>query len=79
MPQKTSYAMKLVTSAKHTRTRQVTDQARSYAHKINDDLSDIAARVSKVQDDEYIGRTFLQNDKTKTVDIVFVTADKGLC
>ncbi|MDN5098784.1 ATP synthase F1 subunit gamma, partial [Aliarcobacter butzleri] len=34
---------------------------------------------SKVQDDGNIGRSFLQNDNPKTVDIVFVTADKGLC
>ena len=77
--QKTTKAMKLVSSAKLTRTRQLSEQARSYAHKINDVLSDIAARVSKVQDEGNIGRAFIQNDKPKTVDIVFVTADKGLC
>ena len=77
--QKTTKAMKLVSSAKLTRTRQLSEQARSYAHKINDVLSDIAARVSKVQDEGNISRAFVQNDTPKTVDIVFVTADKGLC
>ena len=77
--QKTTKAMKLVSSAKLTRTRQLSEQARSYAVKINDVLSDIAARVSKVQDDGNIGRAFIQNSTPKTVDIVFVTADKGLC
>ncbi|QKF73828.1 ATP synthase, F1 complex, gamma subunit [Aliarcobacter faecis] len=77
--QKTTKAMKLVSSAKLTRTRQLSEQARSYAIKINEVLSDIAARVSKVQDEGNIGRAFVQNDKPKTVDIVFVTADKGLC
>ena len=77
--QKTTKAMKLVSSAKLTRTRQLSEQARSYARKINDVLSDIAARVSKVQDEGNISRTFVQNDTPKTVDIVFVTADKGLC
>ena len=77
--QKTTKAMKLVSSAKLTRTRQLSEQARSYAVKINEVLSDIAARVSKVQDEGNIGRAFIQNDKPKTVDIVFVTADKGLC
>jgi F-type H+-transporting ATPase subunit gamma len=77
--EKTTKAMKLVSSAKLTRTRQLSEQARSYAKKINDVLSDIAARVSKVQDKENIGRAFVQNDNPKTVDIVFVTADKGLC
>ena len=77
--QKTTKAMKLVSSAKLTRTRQLSEQARSYSRKINDVLSDIAARVSKVQDEGNIGRAFIQNSTPKTVDIVFVTADKGLC
>ena len=77
--QKTTKAMKLVSSAKLTRTRQLSEQARSYARKINDVLSDIAARVSKVQDEGNISRAFVQNATPKTVDIVFVTADKGLC
>ena len=77
--QKTTKAMKLVSSAKLTRTRQLSEQARSYARKINDVLSDIAARVSKVQDEGNISRAFIQNNAPKTVDIVFVTADKGLC
>ena len=77
--QKTTKAMKLVSSAKLTRTRQLSEQSRSYAAKINEVLSDIAARVSKVQDDGNIGRAFIQNSTPKTVDIVFVTADKGLC
>ena len=77
--QKTTKAMKLVSSAKLTRTRQLSEQSRSYARKINEVLSDIAARVSKVQDEGNIGRAFVQNDAPKTVDIVFVTADKGLC
>ncbi|MGA1933491.1 ATP synthase F1 subunit gamma [Arcobacter sp. YIC-464] len=77
--QKTTKAMKLVSSAKLTRTRQLSEQAKSYANKINDVLSDIAARVSKVQEEGNIGRAFVQNDNPKTVDIVFVTADKGLC
>ena len=76
--QKTTKAMKLVSSAKLTRTRQLSEQAKSYAAKINDVLSDIAHQVSKVQDGN-IGRAFIQNDNPKTVDIVFVTADKGLC
>ena len=77
--QKTTKAMNLVSSAKLTRTRQLSEQARSYAKKINEVLSDIAARVSKVQDEGNIGRAFIQNDAPKTIDIVFVTADKGLC
>ncbi len=77
--QKTTKAMKLVSSAKLNRTRQLSEQARSYAKKINDVLSDIAQQVSKVQEEGNVSRAFIQNDSPKTVDIVFVTADKGLC
>ncbi|AXH10310.1 F0F1 ATP synthase subunit gamma [Malaciobacter halophilus] len=77
--QKTTKAMKLVSSAKLTRTRQLSEQARSYANKINDVLSDIANRVSKVHEDGNVDKAFIPNDNPKTVDIVFVTADKGLC
>lgn len=77
--QKTTKAMKLVSSAKLRRTRQLSDQAKSYALKINEILSEIATRVSKVQDNENINRAFVSNEDAKTIDIVFVTADKGLC
>ena len=77
--QKTTNAMKLVSSAKLTRTRQLSEQSRSYAKKINEVLSEIANRVIKVQDGGNTNKAFLQNDNPKTVDIVFVTADKGLC
>ncbi|MEA3553599.1 MAG: ATP synthase F1 subunit gamma [Campylobacterota bacterium] len=77
--QKTTKAMKLVSSAKLRRTQQLSEQAKSYALKINDILSEIASRVSRVQDDENINRAFVPNENPKTVDIVFVTADKGLC
>ncbi len=77
--QKTTKAMKLVSSAKLRRTQQLSEQAKSYAVKINDILSEIAARVAKVQDSDNLSRAFVQNDNPKVVDIVFVTADKGLC
>jgi len=77
--QKTTKAMKLVSSAKLRRTQQLSEQAKSYALKINDILSEIATRVSRVQDNENINRAFVPNENPKTVDIVFVTADKGLC
>jgi len=77
--QKTTKAMKLVSSAKLRRTQQLSEQAKSYALKINEILSEIATRVSNVQDKENINRAFVPNETPKTVDIVFVTADKGLC
>ena len=77
--QKTTKAMKLVSSAKLRRTQQLSEQAKSYALKINDILSEIATRIASVQDKENINRAFIPNENPKTVDIVFVTADKGLC
>jgi len=77
--QKTTKAMKLVSSAKLRRTRELSEQAKSYALKINDILSDIANRVGKMQDDENINRAFVPNETPETIDVVFVTADKGLC
>ena len=77
--QKTTKAMKLVSSAKLRRTRELSEQAKSYALKINDILSDIANRVGKMDDNENINRAFVPNETPKTIDIVFVTADKGLC
>jgi F-type H+-transporting ATPase subunit gamma len=77
--QKTTKAMKLVSSAKLRRTQQLSEQAKSYALKINDILSEIATRIANVQDEANISRAFVPNDNPKTIDIVFVTADKGLC
>ncbi len=77
--QKTTKAMKLVSSAKLRRTQQLSDQARSYAVKISEVLSTISKKIAEVQDTENISRAFIQNDNPKVVDIVFVTADKGLC
>jgi F-type H+-transporting ATPase subunit gamma len=71
--------MKLVSSAKLRRTQQLSEQAKSYALKINDILSEIATRIASVQDEANISRAFVPNENPKTVDIVFVTADKGLC
>ena len=77
--QKTTKAMKLVSSAKLRRTRELSEQAKSYAIKISDVLSEIANRISKVQDDDNLSRAFVSNDSPKIIDIVLVTADKGLC
>jgi F-type H+-transporting ATPase subunit gamma len=78
--QKTTKAMKLVSSAKLRRTQQLQEQAKSYANKINEILSEIAARVAHVHgDNSELSRAFVNESDIKVVDIVFVTADKGLC
>lgn len=75
--QKTTKAMKLVSSAKLRRTQQLSEQAKSYALKINNILSEIATRISKVQDEDNLNRAFVSNETPKVVDVVFVTAEIG--
>ena len=78
--QKTTKAMQLVSSAKLRRTQQLAQQAKSYAGKINEVLTEIASNLNKMKDDNLdLGRSFKLDSDVKTVDIVFVTADKGLC
>jgi F-type H+-transporting ATPase subunit gamma len=78
--QKTTKAMKLVSSAKLRRTQQLAQQAKSYAVKINEILAEIASNLHNVKDDNLdLGRAFKKDGEIKVVDVVFVTADKGLC
>ena len=77
--QKTTKAMKLVSSSKLRKTLELSEQAKSYALKINEILSSITARIKAVRSEDNLDRAFVSNENPKTVDIVFVTADKGLC
>jgi F-type H+-transporting ATPase subunit gamma len=75
--QKTTRAMKLVSSAKLKRTEEIAKRSKVYATKITELLSEIA---QKMQNNDSLDNIFLQGVKNpKTVDLVFVTADKGLC
>ena len=76
--QKTTRAMKLVSSAKLKRTEELARQSKVYAAKITEMINEIAANVSK--DGESIDNIYFKEVKNpKVVDIIFVTADKGLC
>jgi F-type H+-transporting ATPase subunit gamma len=78
--QKTTRAMKLVSTAKLRRAEELAKRSRLYAQKMNQVLAEIAGRIecSKVGGLEK-NRFFTSNDNPKMVDIIFVTADKGLC
>jgi len=77
---KTTKAMKLVSSAKLRRAQVLADKARAYSIKINEVLQEIAAKVSAIHgDNEDLSRAFKTINDVKKVDLVFVTADKGLC
>ncbi|MBI3874203.1 MAG: ATP synthase F1 subunit gamma, partial [Arcobacter sp.] len=50
------------------------------ANKINEVLTEIASNLNKMKDDNLdLGRAFKMDTEIKVVDIIFVTADKGLC
>jgi len=76
--QKTTRAMKLVSSAKLNRTKELAQQSKVYAAKITEMIHDIASNISK--HGESLDNIYFKEVKNpKVVDIVFVTADKGLC
>jgi len=76
--QKTTRAMKLVSSAKLNRTKELAEQSKVYAAKITEMIHDIAANISK-HGESLDNVYFKEISNPKVVDIVFVTADKGLC
>ncbi len=77
--QKTTKAMKLVSSAKLKKAQKLSLQSKSYANKITQVLSQIATKIAMTQNDDNQNKALVANDSPKVVDIVFVTADKGLC
>ncbi len=77
--QKTTRAMKLVSTAKLKRAELVAKRAKEYAVKINEVLSEIAYKINQFKVGGIQGRFFEKNDNPSKVDIIFITADKGLC
>jgi F-type H+-transporting ATPase subunit gamma len=75
--QKTTKAMKLVSTAKLRRAEVALKNSRIYANKIEELISSIAAKVNSIKDT--INNRAFHDIETKKVDIIFVTADKGLC
>lgn len=77
--QKTTKAMKLVSTAKLNRAKLAAQQSRVYADKINEVLSEIAYKINQYKIGGIESRFFDETITPKKIDIVFVTADKGLC
>ncbi len=77
--QKTTRAMKLVSTAKLRRAEEVAKRSRVYAQKITSVLSEIAYKVNQFKIGGIESRFFQQIEAPQKVDIVFITADKGLC
>lgn len=77
--QKTTRAMKLVSSAKLRRTEELAKRSRVYANKLTELLNEIAQKLQKNNVDGLDNVYFKDASNPKVVDIVFITADKGLC
>jgi F-type H+-transporting ATPase subunit gamma len=75
--QKTTKAMKLVSTAKLRRAEQALKNSREYARKIEELVSSIASKLNGMKDT--IENRAFHDVEVKKVDIIFVTADKGLC
>jgi F-type H+-transporting ATPase subunit gamma len=77
--QKTTNAMKLVSSAKLKRTEELAKRSRVYASKLTELLNEIAQKMQQ-SNAEGIDNIYFKDIQNPTkVDIVFITADKGLC
>ena len=77
--QKTTRAMKLVSSAKLKRAEEVATRSKVYATKLTELLTEIAQKMSQGNEDGIDNVFMKENKNPKRIDIVFVTSDKGLC
>ena len=78
--QKTTNAMKLVSTAKLKKAEELAKQSRVYANKLEEVMSNIAFKLRQYEDN--IENIFFKSkgrDDIKKVDIIFITSDKGLC
>jgi len=77
--QKTTRAMKLVSTAKLRRAEELAKRSRLFAEKTNEVIQSIASQIECYKTGGIENRCFEQIEKPKMIDIIFVTADKGLC
>jgi F-type H+-transporting ATPase subunit gamma len=76
--QKTTRAMKLVSTAKLKRAEEAILRSREYARKIDEVMHEISAKLASVKDSIEL-RAFANIENVKKVDVIVITADKGLC
>jgi F-type H+-transporting ATPase subunit gamma len=77
--QKTTRAMKLVSTAKLKRAEEAAKRSRAYAVKLEEMLNEMSAKINKFKIGGSSSKFFNEVENPKVVDIIFVTADKGLC
>jgi F-type H+-transporting ATPase subunit gamma len=76
--QKTTRAMKLVSTAKLKRAEEAILRSREYAKKIDEVMHEISAKLASVKDSIEL-RAFAKIENPEKVDVIVITADKGLC
>ena len=77
--QKTTRAMKLVSTAKLRRAEEVAKRSKFFENAINDTLAEIASSIKKYKVGGIKSRYFIEPEAIGVVDLIFITADKGLC
>lgn len=77
--QKTTKAMKLVSTAKLRRAEEAAKNSKAYAQKLTQVINESAAGINKYKVGGVDSVLLTPKESVKSVDIVFVTADKGLC
>lgn len=77
--QKTTNAMKLVSVAKLKKAEEAAKRSRLYAQKIRDILSEISFKIHKYGSAISNPKFYDVDAPINKVDIIFITADKGLC
>lgn len=78
---KTTRAMKLVSTSKLKKAEEMARRARAFADKLNEVFCDMMARIKQSGLNNIDSKFFhdTETHEVSVVDIVFVTADKGLC
>lgn len=79
--QKTTKAMKLVSSSKLKKAEELARRSKVYAKQLNTMFDDIISKIRLRGLDSINSRYFVdsKDKEIKKIDIIFITADKGLC
>ena len=79
--QKTTKAMKLVSSSKLKKAEELARRSKVYAKQLSAVFHDVVAKIRVRGLDNINSRYFAKSEgrEIKKLDIIFITADKGLC
>ncbi|GAA7048415.1 ATP synthase F1 subunit gamma [Helicobacter pylori] len=79
--QKITHAMKLVSTSKLRKAEEVARNSRAYALKLDAVFDDVLSKMKNQGIEDIQSKYFreLERLEIKKVDIIFITADKGLC